>query len=445
MSRLIVKNLPKTITEQKIRDVFGEKGVITDVQLKYKNGKFRQFAFVGYSEENSAQQAVKFFDSTFVGTSKIKVEVCAVLGDESKPKSWSKYAKDSEVYKKKHELSVEEEEKLPVEEKPTVGDLKKSKKSTKIEAIIGDHKNDPLFQEFMKSHAKDKLLWENDVGIAEKESQETTETQPDEDDHNETDDNKLANEEISDMDYMKQLMGDFAKIKKENNPSYEKKDKTSKESLQKLFTVKIRNVPKKIKREELMKFFRPSKAHSVRIPRTGGFAYVGFKLERDMQRALAKDKSFLKGKQIHVYDFTEKNFSSDADGKSNQKQNPRWQDQQDQLQSEEAICDSGKLFFRNLAYTVKEEDIQKQFEQYGTVVEVNIPIDSITRRIKVNNIQLPSLCNINICLVLGIWYSHLHDARKCRESLYRAQWYNVPRTNVPCSSRKSKRWQRRRC
>ena len=385
MSRLIVKNLPKSISEQRIREVFGDKGTITDVQLKYKNGKFRQFAFVGYSDEDSAQKAVKFYDSTFIGTSKIKVEVCAVLGDDSKPQSWSKYAKDSEVYKKKHQQPVVEEDEPAVEEKPVVEGIKKSKKATKIEAIIGDHKNDPLFQEFLQSHAKDKLAWENDVGIAEDKSKKTVEAQSEDEEDNETNEEKLANEEISDMDYMKQLMGDTSKVKGEMKPSYEKKDKQSKENLTKLFTVKIRNIPKKIKREELVKFFRPSKAHSVRIPRTGGFAYVGFKLERDMQRALAKDKSFLKGKQIHVYDFTEQNFSADADGKSNQKQNPRWQEQQDQLQNEEAICESGKLFFRNLAYTVKEEDLQQLFEKYGTVVEVNLPIDSVSRKIKVSS------------------------------------------------------------
>lgn len=383
MSRLIVKNLPKTITEQRILELFGEKGTITDVQLKYKNGKFRQFGFVGYSDENSAQEAVKFFDSTFIGTSKIKVEVCAVLGDESKPKSWSKYAKDSEVYKKKHEPVVETEVEVKEEEKPVVNEIKKSKKAAKIEAIIGDNKDDPLFQEFMKSHAKDKLAWENDVGMGADKSKDTEEEHTIDKEDDKESDAKLANKEISDMDYMKQLMGDTSKVKEKPKPGYEKKDKKSKDDLTRLFTIKIRNVPKKIKREELVKFFRPSKAHSVRIPRTGGFAYVGFKLERDMQRALSKDKSFLKGKQIHVYDFTEKNFASDPDGKTSQKQNPRWQDQQDQLQNEEAICDSGKLFFRNLAYTVTEEDVQKLFEQYGTVVEVNVPIDSVSRKIKV--------------------------------------------------------------
>jgi multiple RNA-binding domain-containing protein 1 len=150
----------------------------------------------------------------------------------------------------------------------------------------------------------------------------------------------------------------------------------------KLYTVKIRNIPKKIKRDELKKFFRPSKAHSVRLPKNQVFAcaYVGFKLERDMKRALMKDKSFLKGKQVHVYEFTDK--KEDDEGKK--RINPRWQEQEEKLKNEESICDSGKLFFRNLPYTVTEDDLQKVFEKYGNVVEINVPIDSTTRKIKVN-------------------------------------------------------------
>lgn len=298
-----------------------------------------------------------------------------MLGDEAKPKSWSKYAKDSEAFKKKQDKPVEDEE--IIEKIAPVVEVKKSKKTAKIEAIIGDHKNDPLFQEFMQSHAKDKLAWENDVGVGEDKTEQVVKEESEAEEEE-----KIANKEISDADYMNQLMGKAIPLKVEVKSKFEKKGKKSKEEMARLYTIKIRNLPKKIKREELIKFFRPSKAHSVRIPHTPGIAYVGFKLERDLQRALTKDKSFLKGKQIHVYDFTEKNFSADPEGKANDRQNPRWQDQQDQLKNEEAICDSGKLFFRNLAYTVTEDDVQKIFENYGTVVEVNIPVDSVTRKIK---------------------------------------------------------------
>ncbi|KAL3284901.1 hypothetical protein HHI36_019036 [Cryptolaemus montrouzieri] len=101
MSRLIVKNLPKIITEEKLKTIFSEHGVVTDIQLKYKDGKFRQFAFIGYQNENEAKKAIESLNNTFISTRKISVEPCALLGDSNKPKSWSKYAPDSTAYKKK--------------------------------------------------------------------------------------------------------------------------------------------------------------------------------------------------------------------------------------------------------------------------------------------------------------------------------------------------------
>lgn len=361
MSRLIVKNLPKVVSEKKLRNLFGQKGTITDIQLKYKDGKFRQFAFVGYENEESAQEAVNFFNDTFFGTSKIKVEVCATLGDESKPKSWSKYAKDSEAFKKKEKF------KTSSGDEDTVNIVEKKKTtSEKIDEMFEEYKDDPEFQEFMKANAKDKLVWQNDFGINENKTDKVEKSSDEEISQ------KLANQEISDTDYLKQLMGSA------EQPSLEKK---SDKNQVKLYTIKIRNIPKKIKRDELKKFFRPSKAHSIRIPKNQAFAcaYVGFKLERDMKRALTKDKSFLKGKQVHVYEFTDKK----DDESNNRKINPRWHEQEEKLKKEESICDSGKLFFRNLPYTVTEDDVQKVFEKYGTIVEINVPIDSATRKIKV--------------------------------------------------------------
>ena len=107
MSRLIVKNLPKKVsnlcrlilredfgkttykiltylfqvTEKRIKDLFGEKGTVTDVQLKYtEDGKFRRFAFVGYKTEEEAAEALNFFNNTCIDTSRIAVEHCAGLG-----------------------------------------------------------------------------------------------------------------------------------------------------------------------------------------------------------------------------------------------------------------------------------------------------------------------------------------------------------------------------
>ena len=102
MSRLIVKNLPTTITEDKFRKTFSSQGgEVTDVQLKYtKEGKFRHFGFVGFKTDEGAQKAKQYFNNTYIGATKVSVEVCADLGDSvNKPRAWSKYASDSSAYK----------------------------------------------------------------------------------------------------------------------------------------------------------------------------------------------------------------------------------------------------------------------------------------------------------------------------------------------------------
>lgn len=135
------------ITEEKLRKIFQEKGTITDIQLKYTpEGKFREFAFVGYQNENEAEEAIKSFNDMFINTKKIQVESCALLGNHSfnlqlenhtnteilsgdlkKPKAWSKYAPDSTAYKKSHPGLKHEETKVK---------LQKEKKNKKEDETI---------------------------------------------------------------------------------------------------------------------------------------------------------------------------------------------------------------------------------------------------------------------------------------------------------------------
>ena len=42
---------------------------------------------------------------------------------------------------------------------------------------------------------------------------------------------------------------------------------------------------------------------------------------------------------------------------------------------DESLLDSGRLFVRNLPYSVTEEEITVLFEKYGPLTEVTIPVD----------------------------------------------------------------------
>lgn len=386
------------ITEKRLRDLFSNKGRITDVQLKYtKEGKFRKFGFVGYQTEEEAAAAREFFDGTCIDTSRIDVQVCAALGDVQKPQSWSKYAKDSTTFKKLNGITdeVDENKKQQQEE---VEKRKKSKKY-RLEEIFGEHKDDPKFIEFMKAHGKSNEIWDNDLGVIEQTeedirggvSKQVSKDNSDDDQDegssgNDESDNdeistKLADQSISDADYLKTL--------KEKGSSTEKKGKTDGErKINDLFTIKIREIPFKTKRKDVKNFFSPVKVYSIRLPtRKHGFCYVGFKTEKEFNKAMLKNRSFLQGKQVILIDFTEKNKLSAAEkvetsNDKKSKSNPKWAKQEEALKNEEDISESGKIFFRNLTYTVTEEQLQELFGKYGPVADIQLPIDTVTRRIK---------------------------------------------------------------
>ncbi|EDV51227.1 probable RNA-binding protein 19 [Drosophila erecta] len=405
MSRIIVKQLPKHITEDKLRQIFGAQGTITDLQLKYTpDGKFRQFCFVGFSTEEEAQSAIRHFDNTCIQTSRVRVESCAALGSEDKPQSWSKYAKDS----KKNQDKLKEKEKEAAAKAKESEKKKKKEKVDKVDQILSRHKDDPEFQEFLEAHDKSRTLWGNDLGINknleddEEDEEEQEESRAGRDDSGvdadagdedgsddeadeEEETTKLAEKPISDLEYMKSLMATTSGDATVKKP----KTKADKSNLE-LFTIKIHNVPYNTKRQEVLKFFKPLKPYSVRLPsKVHGFCYVGFKTEKDMAKGMLKNKSFIKGKQVFFSDFTEKNKVTKA-SKSGQQLAPaaadagnaKWKHQQDSLSKEDDISESGRIFFRNLAYTTNEEELRKLFEQFGPVVEVNLPLDKLTRKIK---------------------------------------------------------------
>lgn len=67
----------------------------------------------------------------------------------------------------------------------------------------------------------------------------------------------------------------------------------------KLFTVTVRGLGYNHMKKHIKRFFHPLKAKSIRVPRKiKGIAYVGFKTEIHVKKALMKNKSFL-GKVIY--------------------------------------------------------------------------------------------------------------------------------------------------
>ncbi|KAF7722066.1 Multiple RNA-binding domain-containing protein 1 [Apophysomyces ossiformis] len=162
MSRLIVKNLPKYLTEEALREHFAKQGEVTDAKLmKTAGGVSRKFGFVGYRTEEAADAAMKHFNKTFINMSRIIVEKAIPYGDSSLPRPWSKYSEGSSAHeklvgpeKKNQEFAVEETDAYKEQQR------KKDEHINKLKAV----ENDPKLKEFldvMSSRSKSKT-WAND-------------------------------------------------------------------------------------------------------------------------------------------------------------------------------------------------------------------------------------------------------------------------------------------
>ncbi|KAI5637264.1 RNA recognition motif domain-containing protein [Phthorimaea operculella] len=366
MSRLIVKNLPNKVTVDTLKEIFGQKGEVTDVQLKYtKDGKFRNFGFIGYRTEEQAAAAREFFDGTCIRSMKVQVEVCANLGDAKKPRAWSKYAPDSSAYKNLHKDELEEKRKLELAEK-----RKKTaqKNKNKIKELLKKHKDDPLFAEFIEAHINDKTSWikeafekaansDDESGI---EDDQADDSKVDDESQSKIDDKSQETEEKQTKKSKKKgknvdsKNNDQEEIKKENKEEKVANKQISDLEYMKILMRKITGLPFKCKKKDIKEFFRPLVPYSIRLPmgkerKLTGFCYVGFRTEQELKKALNKDKLFIGNHRLH---------------KGN---------------NEESIGESGSIFVRNLPYVVSEAEITSLFEKYGPLAEVNYPIDPVLR------------------------------------------------------------------
>ena len=93
-SRLMVKNLPKNMREERLKAIFSAHGQVTQVRLLQR----RRFAYIGYMTERAAAAAIRYLHDTYIDTSKIEVIQAMKYGDTRLPRPWSKYSEGSSAH-----------------------------------------------------------------------------------------------------------------------------------------------------------------------------------------------------------------------------------------------------------------------------------------------------------------------------------------------------------
>lgn len=325
MSRICVKNLPKYVSEDRLRELFSQKGEVTDAKLmRTKDGKSRQFGFVGFRTELEAEEALKYFNKSYLDTCRIICEIAQKVGDPNTPRPWSRYSL------KKEKNSNKEGMKAPDAKNLSGADAKGERKK-----FIENKNEDPKLQVFlqvMQPRIKSKL-WANDsVGAPlldenNKVSAKQTELKGKQVDvaevderelQNQTDEkSKLAHDEvISDMDYFR------SRVKKDWSDSESGDDDEDHDD---------------------NKTNRSNQTRDVSVD----------KIEED--GPVEAD--------VEMINSSENPPSSLEDEK-----------QED--------LETGRLFIRNLPYTATEDELEVLFSKFGNVSEVHLVLDKDTKRSK---------------------------------------------------------------
>uniref|UniRef100_A0A8C9W8N0 RNA binding motif protein 19 n=1 Tax=Scleropages formosus TaxID=113540 RepID=A0A8C9W8N0_SCLFO len=431
MSRLIVKNLPSGMKEERLRAMFSAFGTLTDCVLKFtKEGKFRRFAFVGFREEEDAERATRHFHRSFVDTSRISVERCKSFGDPTKPRAWSRRSHRS--------ATPTEEEEEPQEKKE-----KEKKKKRKEEEEESSLEQDENFQEFLAVHQNRAHIptWANDtptraanpqpapherqedkvkhkgakddyLNFDSDESDEDLEQEEDQEDEDECPTKEALESSLSDMDYLRSKVVSvkgssvdaegqdsdedakeelLAQLQAGGASESEDKDSAQRAKVEPTtdFTVKLRGAPFNVTEQQVREFMTPLKPVAIRIVRNAygnktGYVFVDLRSAEEVEKALRKDKDYMGGRYIEVFQASGDGGSSKRAPCTEEKggQNRSFQRQIREDEEEEEVSESGRLFVRNLPYTCNERELSDIFAQYGPLAEVHFPIDGLTKKPK---------------------------------------------------------------
>ena len=270
-TRIIVKNLPKNITEEEIKKHFSQKGVITDIKIMHKeNGQSRNFCFIGFKTEQSAKEAIKYFNQTYLKTMKVSVEIAKLQGDPSLRKK-GKFSKNKKIVKNENNNENKDNEEIETKESKIKKILDLSKKT----------KNADKFDEVLKNQKKE-----------EKEDKE----------NKENDDEKYKNEDNS-----------IKEKEKENKSEIKEEGENKINSLinQKNLDPKrlyLRNIPFDITEDDIRKKFEKyGQINEIHIPinyktnQSFGYAYISYETVESTIMAINKmDGEYFMGRKLHI-------------------------------------------------------------------------------------------------------------------------------------------------
>eukprot|EP00871_Galdieria_phlegrea_P003519 jgi/Galph1/4168/GphlegSOOS_G2846.1 len=342
-SRLLIKGLPKHITEKRLCELFSSQGEVTDVKiLKTRSGRSRQFGFIGYKTSEEATIAKHYFHGSFIDTSRLQVEYAKPFGDEQlAPRRKTTQSKEPSLSKKPETRTGEK---------------------------------DGGFQEFLEvmKPRKDKPVWENDwnvdvIGVktrvAKQEKRSVVSKKP-------------GGQET----FYEQLHVRFEeKNSSSDEESYQEleQDNTSPLSTSTHFLSSSLAEESKVTNDVFENYsdneWLLHKMHLKQLKRE-----VSSEEQDDANNSsLVEEK--LNDEPLKTKDVSD-SLPTKEESKDDSHEIEESSTKEVNAKPMANVLETGRLFIRNLPYSVTDEELTKLFEKYGLLSDVHVCLDAETHR-----------------------------------------------------------------
>lgn len=371
-TRVCIKNLPPTATEQDVKvflkETSKERIDITDCKvLKNAKGKSRKVAFVGFRQEEQAKYVIDTFHRTFMRLSRLSVEPALSKRDETQKEDASPKKKGDKDTSKSSTAAINSSS---VGEKKANESSLKSKHKEEILQLIGGSgskakfwandedapvlETEPIVEKDVKvipeSNGSD-----SDTGSSSSSSDESDEESVEDDEGVENKAKEVlvknANAGLSDLDFLR------SKQKATDDLEEDEDDDSTSDTDSKSNASK-----EKVHEDPTMEDDMETDSEA------DGSESSSSSSSDDSEEEDDKDEEVSSKKQLETV------ASKNDNGKEDEVD-----DGNEELDAKKDNFSQSRLFVRNLSYGTTEEELEQYFSPFGTVVECHIPVDDQKR------------------------------------------------------------------
>lgn len=332
--------------------------------MKSNRGESRRFAFLGFKSSEDALNVAKYFNGSFINTSKIEVYVAKTFNDPSVPKPMKQRIKEKE------QRLLEKEERLKRKQEDELN-YQKNKKMKNSFALDNEIQSNPKLREFLEAtkHSSKVTSWDDGISTnitsSTTNDHEVVEAQSDD----EYEDYNVKSGATEDSEKMMSL-NEFGKDRSVSEQSSRDHDA----GISRSGIIDQRDHVEK--GQEITNFDNEeendeSEDNESKVELESNDKEISnldwLKKKRKMIVDSNKEKSGVNNKNEEIPEILEEN---------------EIQEEKTPLSLEEHIIskirETGRLFIRNILYSATEQDFFDLFSPYGELEETHIAIDTRT-------------------------------------------------------------------